>query len=62
MSLGPSGVALLRNHHEITAPTTMAMDLTTTQVPAMDESDQMPSYFAKPWKCSFTTNTVDRLV
>ena len=39
MLLGPSGSAFLRDHHEHTAPTTRAMDSTTTQVPATDKSD-----------------------
>ena len=47
MSLGPSGGALLRDHHEHTAPTTRAMGSTTKQVPAMDKSDQMQIYVAK---------------
>ena len=40
-SLRPSEAALLRDHHENTALTTMAMSSTTTQVSAMYESDQV---------------------
>ena len=46
MSLN-SGAALLRDHHEHTAPTTVAMGSFITKVSAMDESDQIQFYFAK---------------
>ena len=46
MSLGPSGAALSRDHHENTAPT-RAISSTTTQVPVMDESDKMQIDSAK---------------
>uniref|UniRef100_M4BST1 Uncharacterized protein n=1 Tax=Hyaloperonospora arabidopsidis (strain Emoy2) TaxID=559515 RepID=M4BST1_HYAAE len=47
MLLGTSGAALLRDHHQHTAPDTIAMVSPTTEVLAMDESDPMQIYFAK---------------
>uniref|UniRef100_A0AAV1UHL2 Uncharacterized protein n=1 Tax=Peronospora matthiolae TaxID=2874970 RepID=A0AAV1UHL2_9STRA len=47
MSLGPSGAALLRDHHNHPTPTTESLRLTTEPVDATDDPDQMQIYFAK---------------
>ena len=47
MSVGPSRSAILRDHHEHTAPAKIATVSPTTTVPTMDESDQMQIHFAK---------------
>uniref|UniRef100_A0AAV1T9I1 Uncharacterized protein n=1 Tax=Peronospora matthiolae TaxID=2874970 RepID=A0AAV1T9I1_9STRA len=47
MSLGPSGAALSREHHEYPTPTTGPIRITTEPVDATGDPDQMLKYFAK---------------